>query len=97
MDAGRTDAGHGADTERGGEGTRTRTGRPERRRGRPAGRRAAGREVHDAGASRAFDTARPPACRACGVQDRPAHTCPDAPAPTTEFRAGGDVDVDLTV
>ncbi|GAA5211778.1 hypothetical protein [Streptomyces thinghirensis] len=32
-----------------------------------------------------------------GVQDRPAHTCPDAPAPTTEFRAGGDVDVDLTV
>ncbi|MFB7089690.1 hypothetical protein [Streptomyces sp. NPDC056296] len=32
-----------------------------------------------------------------GVQDRPAHTSPDAPAPATEFCAGVDVDVDLTV
>ncbi|MFB6554883.1 hypothetical protein [Streptomyces sp. NPDC056405] len=44
--------------------------------------------IHDSATSRMPGT---------GVQDRPAHTCPHAPAPApaTEFCAG--VDVDLTV
>ncbi|MFE1024542.1 hypothetical protein ACFW5I_08250 [Streptomyces sp. NPDC058818] len=92
MDAGRTDAGHGADTERGGgargsEPDDRNAGEAALRDGaRPVGECTARgfQDIHDSATSRMPGT---------GVQDRPTHTCPDAPAP--EFRAG--VDVDLTV
>lgn len=96
MDAGRTDAGHGADTERGGG---ARGPEPDDRNAGeaalPDGARPVGRcTMQGFQGIRHSATSRMPGT---GVQDRPAHTCPDAPAPTTEFRAGGDVDVDLTV